>query len=190
LSNHEALEHGDQGGGNGAAVGLRMEFAGTLALFDQIFEIGAVPPVIFREGVADGFAHRRGGAQGEKLKPEAEGSAMPEARTEASLTGAVEKLAGGQITRFGEHGFLAFNNSGGIKLIHAEHELFLAFEIEIRGSPGQPGGIGDIRHSAVVETFPGERRHGGVHQFGLHSGIITLFRHALMLAKGESDGER
>src|SRR5712691_1749064 len=75
------------------------------------------------------------------------------------------------------------------KGLEHQHELLLASKIKVRSSPGQAGGVGDIRPSTVVQTFPGERRHGGVHQLRLHSAIITFFRHQSILANAECNCE-
>src|ERR1051326_4296324 len=102
-----------------------------------------MPSIGIGQGMANGFSKRRGGSQGQKLEPQAESSAVGDRRLQTGLASAVQELAGGEISGLGEHSLLFLEHSRRIELVHAEHELLFAFEIEVSRTPGQAGGIGD-----------------------------------------------
>jgi hypothetical protein len=98
------------------------------------------------------------------------------------LASPVQELPRGQISGLGKHGLLFLEHSCRIKLIHAKHELLFAFEIEVGCAAGQASGIGNIRHSAIGQPSVAKRSYCRIHEFGLHTEIITLLCHAQKIA--------
>jgi len=177
LAYHEALQQSDQGSRDGPRLGVGAEFAGFFPFLDQFFKIRAVTAVGFGQSLANRLPKRRGRAHGEELEPEAERPAMAQARLQAGLAGSIKKLAGGQIAGLSEHAFLFFERAVGVELIHCQHELLFAFEIEIRRAPRQTRGIRDIGHAAVGQAPSAERGYSRIHQLALHPNLVAFFRH-------------
>jgi len=111
LPYHQTFQQTDQSGCHGAAIGILAELAGFFALLDQVFKVGAVSSVVFREGITNIFPERGRRPQCEELKPKAKRPAMVDSGAETRLAGSIKELPGGQVPCLSQHGLLAFNYS-------------------------------------------------------------------------------